>query len=239
MKPLFYIIIFLPLCCCSCHQPAAPKQHASYKDSLLKDYLSMADTLPYHDKNSVDFKMLRAYCQDDTAGLKRLQENMERANTEMGWPADTCIKKENIRNIKCREAYRFEYSDVFCPDATVETIINYGDSIVIRTVVYQHAQDSTPCKIIEQFSTTVDSVHWKEFQDLLAAADFWGLKPGNGKNGLDGNTLTVYGFKKGNDPNRDPDKWSFISRWGAGNTAIFKCFMWLFKVSKTRLPHDC
>ncbi len=105
---------------------------------------------------------------------------------------------------------------------------------MLSTIVYQYAWDTIPCKIISQTTITIDSLRWDEFQVSLEVADFWGLKPDNGKRGVDGSTLEVYGFKKATNPTWDSDRSAFISRWNPAYNSIFSSFILLLKYSKTR-----
>jgi len=196
----------------------------------------MTDTIPYYDTSTIDYKLLKAYYKNDTLNLKKLQEYAARVNTKLKWEQDldSCIDEVKFEDIKSDEAYRFVYSSAFCPYTTLITIIRYGDSFSLRSIVYQYAWDSTPCKIVDKSSINIDSASWDKFQESLIVADFWGLKQDNGKHGLDGSTLEIYGFKKGTNIQWNPDKSTFISRWSPGYAAIFHCFSLLLKFSKTR-----
>ena len=196
----------------------------------------MVDTLPYYDTSSIEFKLLKAYSANDTVTLKKNLERFENMNTKADWQTnlDSCIKRQAFKDISSEEKYRFNYSSAFCPYTTSTTIIKYKDSTVLNTIVYQYAWDTVPCKIIDQSTIIIDSLSWDKFQESLEVADFWGLKTDNGKHGVDGSTLEVYGFKKGTNSEWNPDKSSFIERWSPAYNSILSSFILLLKYSKTK-----
>ncbi len=196
----------------------------------------MVDTLPYYDTTTLEFRLLKAYSLNDTTTLKRLVERLKKMNTKADWQInlDSCVKQEAFKDVNSEEAYRFNYSSAFCPYRTSITIIKYKDSTVLNTVVYQYAWDTVPCKIIEQSAVAIDSLSWAKFQESLRLADFWGLKTDNGIHGVDGDVLEVYGFKQGTNPDWNPDKTNFISRWTPAYNSILDSFVILLKYSKTK-----
>lgn len=196
----------------------------------------MVDTLPYYDTSTIEFKLLKAYSLNDTNTLKNLIEHLENINTKLGYQInlDSCVKQQEFKNIHAEEKYRFNYSSAFCPYTTSTTIIKYKDSTVLNTIVYQYARDTLPFKIIDQSAISIDSLSWDKFQESLEVADFWGLKPDNGKHSVDGSTLEVYGFKKGTNAEWNPDKSKFIERWSPEYNSILNSFILLLKFSKTK-----
>ena len=196
----------------------------------------MVDTLPYYDTSTNEFKLLKAYSSNDTNTLKKLVGQVEYMNTKLDWQInlDSCVKQQAFKDIRSEEKYRFTFSSAFCPYKTSTTIIKYKDSTVLNTIVYQYAWDTLPCKIIDQSTIRIDSLSWYKFQQSLEIADFWGLKPDNGKQGVDGSTLEVYGFKKGTNSKWNPDKSCYISRWSPAYNSILNSFVLLLKYSKTK-----
>lgn len=220
----------------SCKTDTSHGTRNATKDSLLKKYISIVDTLPYHDTSTIEYKLLKAYSLNDTNTLEKLVEFFENINTTVDWQIniDSCVKQQAFKDISSEEKYRFNYSSAFCPYTTSSTIIKYKDSTILNTIVYQYAWDTVPCKIIDQSRVTIDSISWAKFKKLLEVADFWGLKPDNGKHGVDGSTLKVYGFKKGTNYDWNPDKSSFISRWSPAYNSILNSFILLLEYSKTK-----
>ncbi len=220
----------------SCKTDTSHQTDNAIKDSVLKKYISMVDTLPYYDTGTIDFKLLKAYSLNYTNTLKKLVQHFENMNRKPDWEInlDSCVKQQAFNDISSEEKYRFVYSAAFCPYTTSTTIIKYKDSTILNTIVYQYAWDTLPCKIIDQSTILIDSISWEKFQESLEVADFWGLKPDNGNHGVDGSTLEVYGFKKGSNAERNPDKSSFISRWSPAYNSILNSFVLLLKYSKTK-----
>lgn len=206
------------------------------KDSILKRYLTIIDTLPYYDTTTNEYKILRAYNFNDTGKLKTILEYTKGSSRKPEWEInmDSCVKQTAFKDLKSEEAYRFNYSAAFCPFHTSATIAKYKDSIILETIVYQHAWDTTPCKVIGRTSIDVDSLSWAKFQESLTTADLWGLKRYNERRGADGDNLDIYGFRKGTNAQWNPDKSTFVSRWDPASTPILDCFVLLLKYSKTK-----
>jgi len=236
MTRIIFILLAFTFFNYSCKTDTSRQTNYSTKDSILKKYILMVDTLPYYDTSTIEFKLLKAYSSNDTNTLKKLLGYLENMNTKLDWQInlDSCVKQQAFKDIASEEKYRFTYSSAFCPYKTSTTIIKYKDSTVLNTIVYQYAWDTLPCKIIDQSTISIDSLSWDKFQESLEVADFWGLKPDNGKHGVDGSTLEVYGFKKGTNSEWDPDKSSFISRWSPAYNSILSSFVLLLKYSKTK-----
>ena len=196
----------------------------------------MVDTLPYYDTSSSEFRLLNAYSSNDTNTLKKIVRHLANVNTKVEWEInlDSCVKLQAFKDIPAEEKYRFNYSSAFCRFTTSTTILKNKESTILNTLVYQHAWDGLPCKIIDQSTIRIDSISWDKFQHSLEVADFWGLKPDNGKHGVDGSTLEIYGFKKGTNAVWNPDKLSVIERWSPLNNAIFESFFLLLKFTKTK-----
>jgi len=196
----------------------------------------MVDTQPYYDTSTMEFRLIKAFSSNDTNTLKQLVGLIDKMHTELDWQnnLDSCLKQQSFKDINTEEEYRFIYTAAFCPYKTSTTIIKYKDSTVLNTIVYQYASDTLPCKIIDQSTITIDSISWDKFQESLEIADFWGLKPDNGRHGFDGSTLAVYGFKRAISSEWSPDKFNFIERWCPEYNSIFNSFILLLKYSKTK-----
>lgn len=235
IRIVFILLAFTPFFY-SCKFEASYRTNSAVKDSILNRYFSIVDTLSYYDTNTIEFQLLKAYRLHDTNTLKKLVERFEKMNTKLDWQVnlDSCVKQVAFKELIAEEKYRFIYSAAFCPYTTSTTIIKFKDSFSLTTIVYQHAWDTLPCKIIDQSTITIDSISWEKFQESLQVADFWGLKPDNGKHGVDGSTLEVYGFKKGTNSEWNPDKYSFITRWSPAYNSILDSFILLLKFSKTK-----
>ena len=207
----------------------------SWKDSILKRHLAVAGQVPFYDTTNVDFKMMRAYEANDSAGLTKMEANFESrvdTYTRNRHFIDSCTKQTPIDKLNGLEAYRFDYSGGLCPYSTSLTIVRYADSIRVNTLVYQMSWDgSNQYKQLAQYTIRLDSLRWADFRERLEEADFWGLKPDNDKNGLDGFSLHVSGFKDAYD--REPAKYGYVYRW-CPHSGIMDCFRWLIKVAKCK-----
>ncbi|MBI4946611.1 MAG: hypothetical protein HY840_09440 [Bacteroidetes bacterium] len=236
MTRIIQLLLAFALINYSCNTNTFHQTNNETKDSILKKYISIVDTLPYYDTSSIEFKLIKAYSSNDTNTLKKLVGHFENMTRKLDWQInlDSCVKQQAFKDIRSEEKYRFNYSAALCPYATSATIINYKDSTVLNTIVYQYAWDTLPCKVIEQTTVAIDSVGWAMFQESLEVADFWGLRPDNGEHGVDGSTLEIYGFKKGTNSEWDPDRSNFIERWSPAYNSILSSFTLLLKYSKTK-----
>jgi hypothetical protein len=137
----------------------------STRDSIFKNYMSLIDTLPYYDTSTIEHQLIKAYFSNDINSLKKLVRRVEHLNTTPSWrnDMDSCVKQQAFKDIEAEEKYRFNYSSAFCPYTTSITIIKYKDSNVLNTIVYQHAWDTLPCRIIDKSTNTIDSISWEKF----------------------------------------------------------------------------
>jgi hypothetical protein len=141
---------------------------------------------------------------------------------------DSCVKQTRLQALGVDEAYRFNYHKSFCPYATDVTISNKRDSINLHFILYQQDWEAT-CKIINEFDKKLTIQNWNDVMESLTRADFWGLKRDNGYHGLDGDGLTVTGYKKGMDNNRDD--FHLVYRWDVHRTALIDPFILVLKFS--------
>jgi hypothetical protein len=235
-RGLFALLLIIVLCSDSCRVDKAHDSNISTKDSILKEYISKVDSLPYYDTSSIEFRLLKAYSANDTAGLRKILDRFREDNSEIEWEKkeDSCVHQPEFRDIVADEKYRLDYTPPLCPFTSSTTIVRYHDSTILTTVVYEAAWEKKPCRVLDQSTVLIDESRWEEFQESLVAADFWGLKPHNGFSCNDGNTLEVYGFKKGTNREWDLDMSSHILRKGTRTSPIYKSLDLLLKISKTR-----
>jgi hypothetical protein len=179
----------------------------------------------------MDYKMLKAYVLNDTAGLKALWEilDLKKSRWDIMW--DSCFNVKSIDEIKGEEIYRFSYTASFCRYHTVTTVIKTHDSVSVNTLVwhYEYGNTSMSCELVEQDTVLLDNTQWEKFEASLKVADFWGLKEDNGDTGLDGNTLYVDGCKRG-----FPKMRTRIHRWSPDEQPIQASFLLLLKYCKTK-----
>ena len=208
-------ILFLTLFICSCKQKPNT-QVSSTKDTILKSFFNIVDTLPYYDTTNLDYKFLKAYKENDTLNLKSITEYMQ-ARSVKPWMnrylKPMAVNKE-FDTLKADEAYRFVYESSFCPYFTVASIIQRGKKITVKAIVYENASalNPNPCTIAQQNEISIDSISWVKFQDAILNADFWGLKEDNGYHGCDGNSLDVLGYQKSTEYEGGAKR-SYVTRW--------------------------
>ena len=208
----------------------------SLKDSILKAHLLEVDSLDFYDTTDINYKLIRAYHNNDTIFFKKYEkevysDKMFKKQWEYG---DSCIHLAKLKDSKADSIYRFIYSQAFSPYETNLTISKSGDTAKIHLVVYQTSRDTIPCEIIDEFDKTLTLSEWNEFNNSLSSADFWGLKEDNGVHGVDGSTLTIYAFIKGDNTYWHPRKTQTVSRWSPYNLPINGSYVLLFKFIRAR-----
>ena len=67
--------ICLILLCCK--QPDQPTSSLNFKDSIIQGYFKNIDSAEFHDTINPDYKILRAYFNNDTPFFKMLQREIE------------------------------------------------------------------------------------------------------------------------------------------------------------------
>ncbi len=206
--PLILLLIFS---LCSCNEKN-DSTTLSLRDSVLKAYLSEVDSLDFYDTTDMNYKLIKAYYNNDTIFFKKFEK-----------------KDSNADSI-----YRFIYSQAFSPYETNLTVSKSGDTAKIHALVYQTSRDTIPCEIIDEFDKKISLKEWNEFNTSLSSADFWGLKEDNGIHGFDGSTLTIYAFIKGDNTNWHPRKTQTVSRWSPYNLPIYGSYDLLLKFVRDR-----
>jgi hypothetical protein len=242
MRNLQSILIYLlvAIFTYSCSQKPLSNNPSGKKDSLLNSFFKMVDTLPYYDTNNIDYRLLKAYKENDTLSLSIIINYLGNKNVKpwMNSYLKPCAKNQEFDTLKADEAYRFFYESSFCPYFTVATIIQSNNIVKANVVVYKNAEamDSIPCTIAQHNEITVDSISWSKFKDVMFNTDFWGSKEDNGIHGVDGSTLEVMGYKNSVREMkgvilRGPKR-SYISRWSRSMDRYLDPFMLLLKFCK-------
>lgn len=197
----------------------------------------MVDTLPYYDTTNLNYKILKAFKQNDTSNLEQIVSYINRTSTTPWMHAylKPCAINVEFDTLTADEAYKFSYESSFCQYYTVATITQRGNKIKANATVYKNASamDSTPCTIAQQYETEIDSASWVKFQEAIFAADFWGLKEDNEYHGVDGSSLDVQGYQKIFRWNqRIGSKRSYVSRWSGSYDNLLGPFMMLLRFCK-------
>lgn len=207
---LFFLIAFN-----GCKERYYNNSNPYLRDSLLKEYFSEIDSLPYYDTTDINYRVLRAYQNSDTALLKSLNSQIKKQNEFIRYRSlrDSCIHQKPLQQLDADEAYRFILLPAFCSTPINVTITKKGDSINLHFLLYQIKFDTASCRIISEYEKKLTSEQWQEFSNKLLLADIWGLKPENGIHGFDGSTITFAAYQKGNPSFNRIDKISFGTRW--------------------------
>ncbi len=146
---------------------------------------------------------------------------------------DSCLIKDSLVTQNVEEAYRFEYWSFMCPYNTRLEIRKYPDSISVVITIYQYAWHEQPCVLKEKIRKTISNEEWKEFQEKMESADFWGLKNHNDISGTDGSDIEIHGFKKGLPP-RFPNQKHYVYRWSPEMSSIMNPVYFLVKLCKIK-----
>lgn len=207
------------------------------QNTVLDKYMNFVKENEYYDTSRLEYQLLKSFYSKDSFYVQKASsaisylENEIKRNKEI----DKCITIPNLSEMGAEEAYCFRYSFSFSPYNRLATIIKFKDSILLKAVIYQYEWEKRPCKILSHVNIQVDSIKWENFQELIEQADFWGLKEDNNIHGVDGSTIDVYGFKKGNNDYWNPSRSAHVYRWNPGKVgSLMQCFCFLFDLSKLK-----
>lgn len=197
----------------------------------------MVDTLPYYDTTNLNFKLLKAFNQNDTSNLEQIINYIDRTSTTPWMHAylKPCAINVEFDILTADEAYKFSYESSFCEYYTIATITQRGNKIKAIATVYKNASamDSTPCTIAQQHEAEIDSASWVKFQEAIFATDFWGLKEDNEYHGVDGSSLDVQGYQRSFKWNRSiQSRRCYVSRWSRSMDNLLGPFMMLLRICK-------
>lgn len=233
-KILFFLSVVI---LCSCGQNSNRTNSISGRDTLLSSFFKMVDTLPYYDTTNPNFKLLRAYSENDTSSMEKIVNYIHRRSTTP-WMHDylkPCAINIEFDTITADEAYKFSYESSFCEYYTIASITQRGNRVKAIATVYKNASgsDSIPCTIAQEYETDIDSASWVKFQEAIFAADFWGLKEDNEYHGVDGSSLDVQGYQKNFKWNQSiQSKRSYVSRWSRSMDNLLQPFLMLLRFCK-------
>jgi hypothetical protein len=183
----------------SCREQSSDSSNST-RDTLLNEFISIVDTLPYYDTTDFNFKLLKAYQENDTLRLAQLNSYIKRNSTTPWMHAylEPCAINVEFDTLTADEAYKFSFESAFCDYYTTASVIKRHSKILVVAVVCKNASktDSIQCSVVQQYDGAIDSSSWIKFQEAITASDYWGLKEDNGHHGNDGASLQVQGFQK-------------------------------------------
>jgi hypothetical protein len=197
----------------------------------------MVDSLPYYDTSNQNFRLLKAYKEDDTSTLKLLTDYID-GTSSTPWMHDylkPCAINVEFDTLTADEAYKFSYESSFCEYYTIANIVQRGSKIMAATTVYKNASklDSLPCTIVQQYETEIDSATWVKFQEQILIADFWGSTEDNEYHGNDGSSLDIQGYRKYFRGNRDVrPRRHYVSRWSRSMDKLLQPLIMLLRFCK-------
>jgi len=231
------VIFLIALLLNSCRQDLNKNAANSTRDTILSSFLRMVDTLPYYDTSNLNFRLLKAYKENDTSNLKELSDYIHRTTT-IPWMhkyLKPCAVNVEFDTLTADEAYKFSYESSFCQYYTIANIVKRGNKIKVTSTVYKNASimDSLPCTITQQHETEIDSASWAKFQNQILVVDFWGMKEDNEYHGSDGSSLDMQGYQKDFRGNRSilPRRWH-VSRWSRSMDNLLRPFLTLLGFCK-------
>ena len=97
-----------------------------------------------------------------------------------------CASLPVVGNLGYDEAYRFEYAAAFCDTSITITIGNRKNVYVVETALYRPGRHGDTCRLLSTTRKNIEKKDWEKIIDELDHDDFWGLKAGNGRFGVDG-----------------------------------------------------
>jgi len=193
MKSIIFLLSFLFIL--GCKQSSSIRKKESVKDSVIKQFFSIIDSLDFYDTTTNELKMLKAYVNDDTGFFKKMKADLDRYVDYYTFNMiDSCILPKKLSDLQVDEAYRFIHSQCFCDFGQTVTIIRSGDSIKLNYLEYiigdpdgktreftfkngkRYVVDSS-CLIVNQFDKSLQLKDWDKLKDALYKTDYWGLKP--------------------------------------------------------------
>ncbi len=215
MKNILLLLFLCTILNTSCQQSEITPVKYSLRDSVLKEHLNTVESLPYYDTAEINFKILKAYQNNDTTFLKSLRTQIAQEKEDVpSWLfGDSCLHQQKLQDMGVDEAYRFIYFPPFCTTPINVTVTRKGDSSNLHFVLYQNKYDTGACRIISEYDKKLTSNNWEEIKSKLRVADIWGLKRINGASGLDGNSLIFIGYQKGDVHFNRPDRYCYVYRW--------------------------
>ncbi len=191
----------------------------TYREQVLDNYLNLVDSSGKFDTNDINFKLLKAYSQNDSAQLKVIDSFLEkqRSATRPSW--DLWLKDiplPSLETLKANRAYRFIFSMSNSSVHEAITISSTDSNYQLQYASFQKEESSNAYNIINTFQRQITFNDWIQFKNKFDEVDFWGLKNENYHRGDDGSDLTILGFEDFGDNN---SRSQYVHRWSSPNLA--------------------
>lgn len=175
-----------------CKQPNPVDKSASLKDSVIRQYFSIVDSLDFYDTTDYSYRILKAYVNDDTLFFKKAKKGFDNLVDYYSFNTlESCIVPKKLSDLPVDEAYRFIHSESFCDFGQTVIISKSIDSIKLyyfeyilptdaKKVIHKSGKNyvvDSNCTIIKDFSKSLKLEDWQKLKDALYKTDYWGLKP--------------------------------------------------------------
>ncbi len=198
--------------------------------------MAKVDSVPYFDTTDLNYRVLKAYYSNDSVDLKKIKEQTDYSllTKKLFIPTDTCLRLTELKDLRADSAYRFIYDQAFSPYRTIITVGKYVDSARIHVLIFHASRDSIPCEIIDEFYQKLSYADWIKFDEIILYSDFWGSKEDNGYDGIDGTSLSAFGFIKGDGTYRRPGKSQYVYRWMPYRFPIYQPYNFITEIISSR-----
>lgn len=220
----------------SCGNKPKTSSPYSYRDSIMRDYFSLIDSLPDEDTLSRDFHLLKAYYKNDTSSLREFHTNLLNSlhYVQQRPTNERCNTSLLINVMDFPEGYRFGYSRAFCNKWVVITVSKIENGMVIQSILYEEVYETKECKILSQISKKFDNKAWDLFEQKVNYVDFWNLNVSN-QSGADGSSLTIDGYRRYG--GSKDYKYKSVYRWSSEDMAVGELFKHVLDLSDIKV--DC
>jgi hypothetical protein len=197
----------------ACGNKTTKEPQTELKDIVAQKLLDQADWNEFYDTTDINFKILKAYRQNDQQALQKLNAELDaqRRDTIHRDKIDTCVKLEHLSRMKVDEVYRFRHSQSFCKAVQIVTISKANETYRLHYLEFlsvSNPKESFPivtkdgdtinmtCIKAKEFEMPITKDEWGQLEKKVELADYWGLKPRNFQFGFDGSSWTIDAFTK-------------------------------------------
>jgi hypothetical protein len=235
MTRLVLLCFLITLCACRRNDRNPPLTNS--RDTIIKNYFQVIDSLPYYDTLDKTFKLLKAYYSNDTGYLVASYREVADLLKHRGKAlmSEVCEQPPPINTLGFDEVYRFSYNAAFCNKSVTLTVGEVSDSVLLEVYLYEMSDREATCKTISHTTKLLNKSESQKINIEINYADFWGLQADNGMYGFDGSSLFVTGYER---PIKAfQGKYKTIYRWSAERTALGVLFKKLLDLSRTTV--DC
>jgi len=225
------IILFLAIISCSTKR--VDPQTPLARDVIMQKYFHLIDSLPVRDTLDYRSRLLRAYYKNDTTYLNS-EYNLLMIHLRNQWSekdSRRCTPSPPLQTAGYKEAYRFSYSAAFC---LIEIDITIGEKETgyMMDVKIDSADVTTnSCLVKAQFSKPIQQWQWEKMKKDIYYSDFWGMLEQTGADGVDGSSLSVYGYQKTDGSNY---RLKGVERRSPEHTALGSVLKTVFDFSKVK-----